>query len=61
MLSEEETDRYDRQIIIEEIGTQGQEKLKQAKVFVCGVGGLGSPIAIYLAAAGVSPLRIGRK
>ena len=58
MLSAEETDRYDRQLIMENIGQEGQEKLKQAKVFLAGAGGLGSPIAMYLAAAGIGKIRI---
>ena len=44
-LSEKELDRYSRQVMLEEIGYQGQLKLKQAKVCVVGVGGLGNPIA----------------
>lgn len=58
MLTIEELQRYDRQIMIYGFGEAGQEKLKQAKVFLAGAGGLGSPIAIYLAAAGIGTLRI---
>lgn len=48
--------RYNRQTILPEIGEEGQEKLKKAKVLIVGVGGLGSPISIYLAAAGIGTL-----
>ena len=58
MLTKDELERYDRQIMIQGIGEEGQEKLKRAKVFIAGVGGLGSPLAIYLAAAGVGKMRI---
>lgn len=58
MLSQEELVRYDRQIMIREIGREGQERLKNAKVFIAGAGGLGSPVSIYLAAAGVGHIRI---
>jgi molybdopterin-synthase adenylyltransferase len=58
MLSQEELARYDRQILIPEIGREGQEKLKNAKVFIAGAGGLGSPIAIYLAVAGIGHIKI---
>ena len=57
-LSEKELDRYSRQIMLEEIGYQGQLKLKQAKVCVVGVGGLGNPITIRLAAMGVGKIRV---
>ncbi len=58
MLTQEEKQRYDRQIIIPGIGEAGQEKLKKARVVIAGSGGLGSPISLYLAAAGLGTLRI---
>ncbi|MCG8632616.1 MAG: HesA/MoeB/ThiF family protein [Desulfobacterales bacterium] len=54
----EELTRYDRQIRIRQLGKDGQERLKQACIAVAGAGGLGSPAAMYLAAAGVGRLRI---
>ncbi|NCO53002.1 MAG: adenylyltransferase [Deltaproteobacteria bacterium CG_4_8_14_3_um_filter_51_11] len=57
-LCAEELERYDRQIYIQDIGPAGQEKLKKAKIFICGVGGLGSPAAIYLAAAGIGEITL---
>ena len=54
----DQLERYDRQLIIDGFGEEGQEKLKEASVFIAGAGGLGSPAAIYLAAAGVGCLRI---
>jgi len=56
--SKEELTRYSRQILIPEFGIEGQRKLKEAKVFVAGVGGLGSISSYYLAAAGVGHMRI---
>ena len=58
MLTADELERYDRQIMIEGFGAEGQEKLKRAKALIVGTGGLGSPIAMYLTAAGVGTIRI---
>ncbi|MBN1570496.1 MAG: HesA/MoeB/ThiF family protein [Acidobacteria bacterium] len=57
-LTKEELLRYNRQIMIPEIGEEGQRKLKNAKVFVAGVGGLGSISSYYLTAAGIGHLTI---
>jgi molybdopterin/thiamine biosynthesis adenylyltransferase len=58
MLTVDELERYDRQIMLREIGEAGQEKLKRASVFIAGAGGLGSPAAMYLTAAGVGRIRL---
>ena len=55
-LSNKELERYDRQIMIEGWGVQGQEKIKSSKVVVMGIGGLGCPVSFYLAAAGVGTI-----
>ena len=57
-LSKEETIRYHRQLMIPEIGDTGQELLKKASVIVIGAGGLGSPVLMYLAAAGIGRLGV---
>ena len=58
MLTPSERERYDRQIMIGEIGQKGQGKLKKSRVVIAGAGGLGSPIAVYLTAAGIGTIRI---
>ena len=57
MLTASEKERYARHLVLPEIGAEGQEKLKNASVLIIGAGGLGSPVSMYLAAAGVG--RIG--
>lgn len=56
--TEEELNRYSRHILLQDVGVEGQEKIRQGKVLVIGAGGLGAPIAMYLAAAGVGTIGI---
>ena len=58
MLSEHERERYHRQILLNEVGEAGQERLKQAKVLIAGVGGLGTTVSCYLTCAGIGHLLI---
>lgn len=58
LLGKENILRYSRQIILNEIGLEGQEKLLKSRVLVIGAGGLGSPVLFYLAAAGIGTLGI---
>src|SRR5512138_879566 len=58
MLTEEQIERYSRHIILKEVGGKGQKKLFAGKVLIIGAGGLGAPIALYLAAAGVGTIGI---
>jgi adenylyltransferase/sulfurtransferase len=55
-LTNEEIARYSRHLLLPEIGVEGQKKLKAAKVLIAGTGGLGAPLALYLAAAGVGTI-----
>lgn len=58
MLTDHQTLRYSRHLLLEQVGEEGQLALTQAKVMIIGVGGLGSPAALYLASAGVGELHL---
>ncbi len=57
-LTETQIERYSRHIILKEVGGKGQQKLLESKVLIIGAGGLGAPIALYLAAAGIGTIGI---
>jgi molybdopterin/thiamine biosynthesis adenylyltransferase len=58
VFTDEQIERYSRQIILKDVGGKGQKKLLEGRVLIIGAGGLGSPIALYLAAAGVGTIGI---
>lgn len=56
--TEEQIQRYSRHILLQDVGVEGQEKILNAKVLVVGAGGLGAPVSLYLAAAGIGRIGI---
>ncbi len=58
MFTSEEKQRYDRHIRLEEVGEDGQERIKNSKVLVVGAGGLGCPVLQYLSAAGIGEIGV---
>lgn len=56
--TEDQLERYSRHILLEDVGVEGQEKIAAARILIIGAGGLGSPVALYLAAAGVGTIGI---
>ena len=54
--TEEELNRYSRHILLQDVGVEGQERIRQGRILVVGAGGLGAPVALYLAAAGVGTI-----
>ena len=58
LFSEKEIERYGRHLLLKEVGGEGQKRLKHARILVVGAGGLGSPLLLYLAAAGIGTIGI---
>ena len=57
-MNDEQMLRYARHLMLDEVGFEGQQQLTQSRVLILGLGGLGSPVAMYLAAAGVGTLHL---